>query len=244
MQDIAPLLQPDRGQAATPLHLVDKKASRTGSRRSPSEHARRCRASRARASSSRSCPTRATAGRRCSASPMSRSSAPGASPRAPRRCPKDLSRRRPRPRAGDARLAARAIPVRRLSREKEGPEGTECCSPTSRRGSRRRCCSPDPPFWSATSSISRPATWVRPSYRRRWTRSPARPAPKCARPLRGARQGFPMVAAVGRAAAPDRAPRLIELEWGDQRHPRIAIVGKGVCFDLAASTSSRLRACG
>ena len=26
MQDIAPLLQPDRGQAATPLHLVDKRS--------------------------------------------------------------------------------------------------------------------------------------------------------------------------------------------------------------------------
>ena len=44
-------------------------------------------------------------------------------------------------------------------------------------------------------------------------------------------KGFPMVEAVGRAASPDRAPRLIELEWGDQRHPRVAIVGKGVCFD-------------
>lgn len=43
--------------------------------------------------------------------------------------------------------------------------------------------------------------------------------------------GYPMVAAVGQAAIPSRAPRLIELEWGDQRHPRLAIVGKGVCFD-------------
>ncbi|HEY0625226.1 MAG TPA: leucyl aminopeptidase family protein [Allosphingosinicella sp.] len=42
---------------------------------------------------------------------------------------------------------------------------------------------------------------------------------------------FPMVHAVGRAAAPERGPRMIELEWGDQRHPRIAVVGKGVCFD-------------
>ncbi|HEX8534779.1 MAG TPA: leucyl aminopeptidase family protein [Allosphingosinicella sp.] len=42
---------------------------------------------------------------------------------------------------------------------------------------------------------------------------------------------FPMIHAVGRAASPDRAPRLVELEWGDRRHPRIAIVGKGVCFD-------------
>jgi leucyl aminopeptidase len=44
-------------------------------------------------------------------------------------------------------------------------------------------------------------------------------------------QGYPMIAAVGRAATRDRAPRLIELEWGDAAHPRVAIVGKGVCFD-------------
>lgn len=43
--------------------------------------------------------------------------------------------------------------------------------------------------------------------------------------------GYPMVAAVGRAAAPERAPRLIELHWGDTRHPLVALVGKGVCFD-------------
>jgi leucyl aminopeptidase len=44
-------------------------------------------------------------------------------------------------------------------------------------------------------------------------------------------QEFPMIAAVGRAAVRERAPRLIELEWGDPAHPRVAIVGKGVCFD-------------
>ncbi|WP_174287315.1 M17 family metallopeptidase [Sphingomonas bacterium] len=43
--------------------------------------------------------------------------------------------------------------------------------------------------------------------------------------------GYPMIHAVGQAAARDRAPRLIELEWGDPQHPRIAIVGKGVTFD-------------
>ena len=35
-------------------------------------------------------------------------------------------------------------------------------------------------------------------------------------------EGYPMIAAVGRAATAERAPRLIELEWGDRRHPRIA----------------------
>jgi leucyl aminopeptidase len=43
--------------------------------------------------------------------------------------------------------------------------------------------------------------------------------------------GFPLIAAVGGAASDDRAPRLIELEWGKPEHPRAAIVGKGVCFD-------------
>jgi leucyl aminopeptidase len=44
-------------------------------------------------------------------------------------------------------------------------------------------------------------------------------------------QGYPLIEAVGRAASRDRAPRLIEVEWGNPKHPRIAIVGKGVCFD-------------
>ena len=44
-------------------------------------------------------------------------------------------------------------------------------------------------------------------------------------------KGFPMIHAVGRAAARQHAPRLIELEWGNEKHPRVAIVGKGVCFD-------------
>ncbi|WP_439637674.1 leucyl aminopeptidase family protein [Oceanicaulis sp.] len=40
---------------------------------------------------------------------------------------------------------------------------------------------------------------------------------------------YPMIHAVGRAATD--APRLIEFEWGDESHPRLALVGKGVCFD-------------
>ena len=45
------------------------------------------------------------------------------------------------------------------------------------------------------------------------------------------REAYPLIEAVGRGAAADRAPRLIELEWGKPGDPRIAIVGKGVCFD-------------
>jgi len=44
-------------------------------------------------------------------------------------------------------------------------------------------------------------------------------------------QGYPMIHTVGMAAARGREPRLIELEWGNPDHPRLALVGKGVCFD-------------
>jgi leucyl aminopeptidase len=45
------------------------------------------------------------------------------------------------------------------------------------------------------------------------------------------KQNFPLIHAVGRAADPARAPRLIELRWGKPNHPRVTVVGKGVCFD-------------
>jgi leucyl aminopeptidase len=43
--------------------------------------------------------------------------------------------------------------------------------------------------------------------------------------------GYPAVHAVGRAAAAHRAPRMIELTWGEADHPLVALVGKGVVFD-------------
>jgi leucyl aminopeptidase len=42
-------------------------------------------------------------------------------------------------------------------------------------------------------------------------------------------ENFPLVHAVGRASA--RAPRLIDLSWGDADAPKVTLVGKGVCFD-------------
>ncbi|MDG6077659.1 leucyl aminopeptidase family protein [Erythrobacter litoralis] len=44
-------------------------------------------------------------------------------------------------------------------------------------------------------------------------------------------QDYPMVHAVGRAAARRHAPRLMQLTWGKADAPVLAIVGKGVCFD-------------
>jgi leucyl aminopeptidase len=43
------------------------------------------------------------------------------------------------------------------------------------------------------------------------------------------RQNFPLIHAVGMASP--RAPRLIDFSWGDPSHPKVTLVGKGVCFD-------------
>jgi leucyl aminopeptidase len=43
------------------------------------------------------------------------------------------------------------------------------------------------------------------------------------------KQNFPLIHAVGMAST--RAPRLIDFSWGDPAHPKVTLVGKGVCFD-------------
>ena len=42
-------------------------------------------------------------------------------------------------------------------------------------------------------------------------------------------KNFPLIHAVGIAST--RAPRLIDMSWGDPSHPKVTLVGKGVCFD-------------
>jgi leucyl aminopeptidase len=42
-------------------------------------------------------------------------------------------------------------------------------------------------------------------------------------------KNFPLIHAVGRAASGE--PRLIDMLWGDTKHPQVTLVGKGVCFD-------------
>lgn len=55
-------------------------------------------------------------------------------------------------------------------------------------------------------------------------------------------KNFPAIHAVGRAAS--HAPRLIDLRWGKKNHPKLTLVGKGVCFDsggLDLKTASGMR---
>jgi leucyl aminopeptidase len=41
--------------------------------------------------------------------------------------------------------------------------------------------------------------------------------------------GYPAIHAVGRAAAHE--PCLVDFTWGDESHPKVTLIGKGVCFD-------------
>lgn len=55
-------------------------------------------------------------------------------------------------------------------------------------------------------------------------------------------ENYPMIHAVGRAST--RAPRLVDLRWGEADAPRVTLVGKGVCFDtggLDLKTASGMR---
>lgn len=55
-------------------------------------------------------------------------------------------------------------------------------------------------------------------------------------------RNFPVIHAVGRASS--HPPRLLDLRWGDPAHPRVTLLGKGVCFDsggLDLKPSSAMR---
>ncbi len=43
------------------------------------------------------------------------------------------------------------------------------------------------------------------------------------------KHNLPLVHAVGRAS--DQAPRILDMTWGNKDHPKVTLVGKGVCFD-------------
>jgi leucyl aminopeptidase len=55
-------------------------------------------------------------------------------------------------------------------------------------------------------------------------------------------RNYPVIHAVGRASA--HPPRLLDLRWGDPSHPKVTLLGKGVCFDsggLDLKPSSAMR---
>ena len=43
------------------------------------------------------------------------------------------------------------------------------------------------------------------------------------------KRGYPLTYAVGRAS--EQLPRVIDLTWGNPKHPKLTLIGKGVCYD-------------
>jgi len=84
----------------------------------------------------------------------------------------------------------------------------------------------------ARDLINTPANDMGPAELEQAVRALAAPHGAVVRSIVGdalSKENFPLIHAVGRAA--ERAPRLIDLAWGEADHPRVTLVGKGVCFD-------------
>ncbi|AFR25924.1 leucyl aminopeptidase [Bartonella quintana] len=80
--------------------------------------------------------------------------------------------------------------------------------------------------------INIPANDMNPDILEKEARQLGKTYSACVESIRGDKlltHNFPMIHAVGRAGS--TAPRLIELHWGQENHPKITLVGKGVTFD-------------
>ena len=224
MTDLASLLQPDKGQAATALQLVDKEGFEAWLKAQP---ARARQAAEAQGFKGEGFQLAILPGERDEWSAVLgvadvESSSAWCLAKAAESLPEGtLSGRRARARGRPCSAGCSAsIGSTATARRRKG-RARASCSPTSRRGSTRPSRSPKRPSWSATWSTSRPAISAPPSCESAAAgASPTSAARRSSSPAgKALDEGYPMVAAVGRAAAQGREPRLIELEWGDQRHP-------------------------
>jgi leucyl aminopeptidase len=86
-------------------------------------------------------------------------------------------------------------------------------------------------FWTR-DLINRPASDLGPKELEQETRNLAKRFSADVSVITGQsliEQNFPMIHAVGRSSTQE--PRLIDLTWGNEKAPKVTLVGKGVCFD-------------
>ncbi|MFN0191341.1 MAG: leucyl aminopeptidase family protein [Aestuariivirga sp.] len=79
--------------------------------------------------------------------------------------------------------------------------------------------------------INRPANDLTPDALEAAVRKVAKAGRAALRIIKGAalKRDFPLIHTVGMASA--SPPRLTDFTWGNPRHPRVTLIGKGVCFD-------------
>jgi leucyl aminopeptidase len=79
--------------------------------------------------------------------------------------------------------------------------------------------------------VNRPANDLTPDALETAVRKVANAGRASLRVIKGAalKRDFPLIHTVGMASA--SPPRLADFTWGNPRHPRVTLIGKGVCFD-------------
>jgi len=86
-------------------------------------------------------------------------------------------------------------------------------------------------FWTR-DLINRPASDLGPKELEQETRNLAKRFSADVSVITGQsliEKNFPMIHAVGRSSTQE--PRLIDMTWGNEKAPKVTLVGKGVCFD-------------
>ena len=236
MTEVAALLQPDRARPPPRSTSSTRRASRPGSRRSRSACVRR---SQAQGFKGEGFQLAILPGeRRRLVGRARRRQCRRAQPLVPRQGGREPARRHaiasPGAGPGPAMLGWLLGQYRfdRYRKEKDGQGPARAAHRRAgadrRDGARRRSDLPGPRPGQHSGRRSRPGR----AARRRSSASPTECGAKVS--VTAARRSTRAIRWSPRSAAPPRpsgAPRLIELEWGDQRHPRLALVGKGVCFD-------------
>ena len=137
--------------------------------------------------------------------------------------------RRRRPDPARARLGARHLCLHPLPRESPGapPRWFGPRAPTAAASSGWRGA-----VFLARDLVNTPAADLGPAELAAEAARVAEAAGACYRIIVGDEllaENYPTIHAVGRAST--RAPRLVDIIWGDPAAPKVTLVGKGVCFD-------------
>lgn len=133
--------------------------------------------------------------------------------------------------AGDAALAW-AMGAYRFERYKAKKSKPGPCLVVADKAARERAIAMADAVWFARDLIATPAADMGPEELETAARGLAKEFGATVRSVVGddlLSENFPMIHAVGRAST--RPPRMVEFTWGREGAHRIALVGKGICFD-------------
>ncbi len=119
----------------------------------------------------------------------------------------------------------------RYSRYKKAPKNTVDITPPAKADTKEAALMAQA-IAHVRDLINTPANDMGPSALAEAATSFAKSAKAQARVIVGndlLKQNYPTIHMVGRAS--QDAPRLVDIRWGNPKHPKVTLLGKGVCFD-------------